>query len=87
MSDAYVGGTMRGSLSLVVSAEFDAFVDPAAASSEAAQREGSNSASATSVPNALKRFREAGSFLSRRGRDIRGFAVFSCCFFRFWPVG
>lgn len=41
MSDAYVGGTMRGSLSLVVSAEFDAFVDPAAASSEAAQREGS----------------------------------------------
>merc|ERR1719247_2575667 len=32
---------MRGSLSLVVSAEFDAFVDPAAASSEAAQREGS----------------------------------------------
>jgi hypothetical protein len=31
---------MKGSLRLVVSAEFDAFVDPAAASSEAAQREG-----------------------------------------------
>jgi len=30
---------MRGSLSLVVSAEFDTFVDRAAASSEAAQRE------------------------------------------------
>jgi len=34
---------MRGSLSLVVSAEFDTFVDRAAASSEAAQREGSSS--------------------------------------------